>query len=124
MQMVLSMEEVQRDILSWDFYGIVSGRATRKGLRGLTGIPTHFDSLEQYSRTFWALLLEEFRAHIQQVSHQPRVTCSKRCSARLQGPSRAWGSARNQMVGTCPIHQSVTTRQVSASFRGMVRCRL
>ena len=110
MQMVLSMEEVQRDILSWDFYGIVSGKATRKGLRGLTGIPTHFDSLEHYSRTFWALLLEEFRAHIQQVRHKPRVTCKKRCSARLEAPSRAWGSVRNQMLARCPIHESVRTR--------------
>ena len=91
MQMVLSMEEVQRDILSWDFYGIVSGKATRKGLRGLTGIPTYFDSLEHYSRTFWALLLEEFRAHIQQVSRKPRDVCNKLCSAELRAPVRALG---------------------------------
>lgn len=63
------MEEVKRDVLSWDVDSIVaSGRNTM-----LSKIPTFFESLEQYSRIFWKLLVEELRAHLQQVSFVSRI---------------------------------------------------
>lgn len=63
------MEEVQRDILGWDFYSIVTGRCTLEELDSVSagGIPIVFEGLGHYTRVFWALLLEELRAHIQQV---------------------------------------------------------
>ena len=78
-QVVLTMDEVYRDILSWDFYGIISGQATRQGLRGLGKVPTFFDDLQHYSRVFWALLLEELRAHIQQVHKLTIAHCQCPC---------------------------------------------
>ena len=63
------MEEVQRDVLSWDFFSIASGKSNLKSQAG--GVPTQFEGLEHYSRVFWALLLEELRAHIQQVVLKP-----------------------------------------------------
>ena len=59
------MEEVKRDVLSWDVDGILAPAAHGKAF---TKIPTTFESLEQYSRIFWKLLTEELRAHVQQVS--------------------------------------------------------
>lgn len=67
LQAVLSLEEVQRDILAWDYYDIVSGSISR-GAR-LEPVPARFESLAQYSRVFRALLLEELRAHILQVRY-------------------------------------------------------
>ena len=64
LQKVLSLEKVQQDILSWDL-GKVTGRFSSDRLEKL---PDTFDNLEHYTHTFWRLMHEELRAHIQQVA--------------------------------------------------------
>lgn len=68
MQVGLSMPEVQRDILSWDYHSIMQGRPGRalKGM-GMKRVPVQFGSLEEYCRVFKVLLLEELKAHLLQV---------------------------------------------------------
>ena len=57
-------EKVQQDILSWDLDSVMARSPQDK----LSKIPNQFENLEQYSKTFWRLMHEELRAHIQQVS--------------------------------------------------------
>lgn len=67
MQVALTMEMVHRAILGWDYYGVMSGNATRSRVLGLEGVPTSFASLSHYTEVFHVLLLEELRASLQQV---------------------------------------------------------
>jgi hypothetical protein len=62
------MDLVHHAILSWDYYSIMSGAATRLSLSSMGGVPTAFSSLSQYTDVFNSLLLEELRASLQQVS--------------------------------------------------------
>lgn len=66
-QVVLTMETVQRAILGWNYFGIMSGKATRSSVLGMDGVPTSFANLSHYTRVFHVLLLEELRASLQQV---------------------------------------------------------
>ena len=59
------MEEVKKDILGWDVDSILRSKGLRDPL--LKRLPTYFESLEQYCMIFWKLLVEELRAHLQQV---------------------------------------------------------
>ena len=67
-QVGLSMAEVQRDILAWDYHSIMQGRPGRalKSL-GMKRVPVQFGSLGEYCRVFRVLLLEELKAHLLQV---------------------------------------------------------
>lgn len=67
MQVALTMDVVHRAILSWDYYSIMSGAATRSTLLRMQGVPTVFSSLSHYTEVFHTLLLEELRASLQQV---------------------------------------------------------
>lgn len=72
------MQDVQRDILSWDYHSIMQGSPGRalKGL-GMKRVPIHFGSLQDYCKVFRVLLLEELKAHLLQVS---------KCSCLLHMP--------------------------------------
>lgn len=83
-QVVLSMEEVKRDILSWDVETVLK---PQKPGKGFTKVPTYFESLEQYSKIFWRLLLEEFRAHLQQVNNDSSPFCTSP-SVHVASPSK------------------------------------
>ena len=62
------MQEVQRDILSWDYHSMLQDTPARalKGL-GMKRVPVQFGSLQEYCRVFRVLLLEELKAHLLQV---------------------------------------------------------
>lgn len=62
------MAEVHRDVLRWDYFGVTDGGAMRARLAAAGRVPTGFADLRQYASVFRALLLEELRAHLQQVA--------------------------------------------------------
>ena len=62
------MAEVHRDVLRWDYFSVTGGGAMRAGLAEAGHVPTRFQDLAQYTRVFRTLLLEELRAHLQQVA--------------------------------------------------------
>ena len=68
-QVGLTLQEVQRDILLWDYQAML-GETPGRGLKrlGLQRVPTQFDGLREYCRIFRVLLLEELKAHLLQVS--------------------------------------------------------
>lgn len=63
----LTMAEVHRDVLRWDYFSVIGGGAMRAGLAEAARVPTRFQDLRQYTSVFRTLLLEELRAHMQQV---------------------------------------------------------
>lgn len=67
--MGLNIQEVQRDMLLWDYSSIFEETPGR-GLKrlGLQRVPTQFEGLREYCRIFRVLLLEELKAHLVQVS--------------------------------------------------------
>ena len=48
--MGITIEAVEREVLAWDYYGIVSGAATREGIKDAGRVPVAFDSLSAYSK--------------------------------------------------------------------------
>lgn len=80
LQVGLTMAEVQRDILSWDYHSIMQGAPGRalKGL-GMMRVPVQFGSLQEYCKVFRVLLLEELKAHLLQASKQAVLMCSFGC---------------------------------------------
>ncbi len=66
-QVGLTMAEVHRDVLRWDYFSVTDGGAMRAGLAEAGRVPTRFQDLKQYTSVFRTLLLEELRAHLQQV---------------------------------------------------------
>lgn len=76
MQVGLTIQEVQRDILLWDYHSLLYG-TPGKGLKqlGLQRVPTQFNGLRDYCRTFRVLLLEEMKAHLVQVSLSAFMIC-------------------------------------------------
>ncbi len=68
MQLGLTIQEVQRDLLVWDYHSIIRA-SPGKGLKtlGMKRVPTQFQGLQDYCRVFRVLLLEELKAHLLQV---------------------------------------------------------
>jgi len=66
-QAALTVADVQRDVLRWDYAGAVSGAAMRSGLAFAGRVPAAFRDLRHYTAVFHKLLLEEFRASVQQA---------------------------------------------------------
>ena len=67
-QVGLTIQEVQRDLLIWDYHSIIRA-SPGKGLKtpGMKRVPTQFQGLQDYCRVFRVLLLEELKAHLLQV---------------------------------------------------------
>ena len=68
LQVGLSLQDVQRDLLTWDYDTIIraSPGKTLKGL-GMQRVPIQFQSLQEYCQVFRVLLLEELKAHLLQA---------------------------------------------------------
>jgi len=66
-QAALTVADVQRDVLRWDYAGAVSGAAMRSGLAFAGSAPPRPPNLRHYTAVFHKLLLEEFRASVQQA---------------------------------------------------------
>ena len=48
--MGITIEAVEREVLGWDYYSVVSGDATREGIADAGHVPVTFDSLAAYSK--------------------------------------------------------------------------
>ena len=48
--MGITIDAVEREVLAWDYYSIVSGEATRDGVAAVGKVPVTFDSLSAYSK--------------------------------------------------------------------------
>ncbi len=49
-QVGITIEAVEREILGWDYYSVISGDATREGIADAGHVPVTFDSLAAYSK--------------------------------------------------------------------------
>ena len=49
-QVGITIEAVEREILGWDYYSVISGEATREGIADAGRVPITFDSLSAYSK--------------------------------------------------------------------------
>ena len=50
MQVGITLEAVERDILAWDYFSVISGEATREGVAAAGIVPVSFSSLSAYSK--------------------------------------------------------------------------
>lgn len=67
-QVGLTLQEVQRDILLWNYHSILDDPPGRGFKRlGIKRVPTQFEGLREYCHIFRVLLLEELKAHLVQV---------------------------------------------------------
>ena len=83
---------MQRDVLRWDYAGAVSGAAMRSGLAFAGRVPAAFRDLRHYTSVFHKLLLEEFRASVQQARpprRRPPPARRPRALVRLGAASEA-----------------------------------
>ncbi len=49
-QVGITIEAVEREVLGWDYYSVISGDATREGIADAGHVPVTFDSLAAYSK--------------------------------------------------------------------------
>ncbi len=47
--MGITLEGVERDVLAWDYFSVISGEATREGVAAAGPVPVSFTSLSAYS---------------------------------------------------------------------------
>ena len=66
-QVGITIEAVEREILGWDYYSVISGEATRDGIADAGHVPVTFDSLSAYSKVILGSL-----------SRTQRNVCSRR----------------------------------------------
>ena len=50
MQVAITLEGVERDVLAWDYFSVISGEATREGVVAAGPVPVSFPSLSAYSQ--------------------------------------------------------------------------
>ncbi|KAL0017843.1 hypothetical protein WJX77_008034 [Trebouxia sp. C0004] len=86
----LTIQEVQRDLLIWDYHSIIRA-SPGKGLKtlGMKRVPTQFQGLQDYCRVFRVLLLEELKAHLLQAEEEQQRPSSKGSSATALAQLRA-----------------------------------
>ncbi|KAL0045065.1 hypothetical protein WJX82_006977 [Trebouxia sp. C0006] len=86
----LTIQEVQRDLLVWDYHSIIRA-SPGKGLKtlGMKRVPTQFQGLQDYCRVFRVLLLEELKAHLLQAEEEQQRPSSKGSSATALAQLRA-----------------------------------
>ena len=75
MQAALTLEEVQRTVLGWDYHSLVSGAVALEKKKAVGRVPVAFADLQHYCGLFSGLVLEELKAHVQKA-------CSAACKYR------------------------------------------
>ena len=70
-QVALTMEQVQLEVLAWDFFAMTDSKRVGGFGNGTKRAPAQFNDLGQYVRLFKPLLMEELRAHLLQVTFRP-----------------------------------------------------
>ena len=75
MQAALTLEEVQRTVLGWDYDSLVSDAVAMEKKKAVGRVPVAFVDLHHYCGLFSGLVLEELKAHVQKA-------CSTACKYR------------------------------------------
>jgi hypothetical protein len=74
----VTMEDIQQDIVAWDYLDIVGSRGQKAAVQRLKGltVPLKFDCAAQYVWTFKQLLLEELRSEVA-AAHEEASSSSR-----------------------------------------------